>query len=88
MAESYGSSSLNYSEDPMAITYEPLPLADVEFSSNSYAGGSVPAVFDASLYRAIGGFQQLKLAVKLRINLRRLASRARDIAKRSNLRAL
>jgi hypothetical protein len=55
MAESYGSSSLNYSEDPMAITYEPLPLAGVEFSSNSYTGGSVAAVFDAFLYRAIGG---------------------------------
>jgi hypothetical protein len=51
-------------------------------------GGSVPAVFDAFLYRAIGGFQQLRLTVKLRINLWRLASRVRDIAKRSNLRAL
>jgi hypothetical protein len=46
------------------------------------------AVFDAILYRVIGGSQQLKLTVKLRINLWRLASRARDIAKRSNLRAL
>jgi hypothetical protein len=72
----------------MPITYGPFPLAGVKFSSNSYTGGSVPAVFDAFLYRAIGGLQQLKLAVKLRINLRRLASRVRDIAKRSNLRAL
>jgi len=72
----------------MPITYGPFPLAGVAFSSNSYTGGSVPAVFDAILYRVIGGSQQLKLTVKLRINLWRLASRARDIAKRSNLRAL
>jgi hypothetical protein len=39
----------------MAITYEPLPLAGVEFSSNSYTSGSVAAGFDAFLYRAIGG---------------------------------
>ena len=53
----------------MPITYGPFPLAGVAFSSNSYTGGSVPAVFDAILYRAIGGAQQLKLTVKLRINL-------------------
>jgi outer membrane protein OmpA-like peptidoglycan-associated protein len=54
------------------MTYEPLPLAGGKFSSNSYTGGSVPAAFDTFLYRATGGFQQLKLTVKLRINLRRL----------------
>jgi outer membrane protein OmpA-like peptidoglycan-associated protein len=56
----------------MPITYGPLPLAGVKFSSNSYTGGSVPAAFDAYLYRTVGGFQQLKLTIKLRINLRRL----------------
>jgi hypothetical protein len=80
MVESCGSNSLNCFEHPMPITYGPFPLAGVKFSSNSHTGGSVPAVFDAILYRAIGGSQQLKLTVKLRINLWRLAGRARDLA--------
>jgi outer membrane protein OmpA-like peptidoglycan-associated protein len=61
---------LNRLEDLMATTYD--ALSSTKFSSNSYTGGSVPTAFDIALYRAHGGFQQLKLTIKLRINLRRL----------------
>jgi hypothetical protein len=56
----------------MATLYEPLPLVGIKFSSNTYTGGSVPAAFDAFLYRPLGGRKQLKLTIKLRINLRQL----------------
>lgn len=55
----------------MATTYDPVPLAGAAFNSNTDTGGSVPAAFDTFLYRPTGGFKQLKLTIKLKINLRR-----------------
>jgi hypothetical protein len=49
-----------------------LPLAGVNFRSNSHIDSSIPAVFDAFLYRDFSGYEQLELTIKLRINLRRL----------------
>jgi outer membrane protein OmpA-like peptidoglycan-associated protein len=64
--------ALDYQKEvSMAPIYEPFPFAGIEFSSKTYTGGSVPAAFDAFLYRPAGK-KQLKLTIKLRINLRQL----------------
>jgi hypothetical protein len=57
-------------------TYSAAPVASVTFSSNSQTGGSKPATFDALLYKPDHGFDQLKLSIKLKINLRQLAPRS------------
>jgi len=57
----------------MATQYHPLPVAGAEFNSKTNTGGSVPAKFDAFLYKPLsGGQEQLKLTIKLRINLRQI----------------
>jgi len=56
-------------------TYSSFPTVGAEFKSNTSDGGSVPARFDCFLYKPDGGFDQLKLTIKLRINLRQLAPR-------------
>ena len=57
--------------------YDPMPVAAIQFSSNTYTGGSVPATFDAYLYRPMNYiFAPLKLTIALRIKLRPLAPRA------------
>ncbi len=54
--------------------YFPIPVASTTFSSKTYTGGSVPASFDAFLYKPIGGPNQLKLTIKLRIKLNPIAA--------------
>jgi hypothetical protein len=58
----------------MAATYNPDPVASTTFSSDTYTGGSVPATFDAFLYKPTEP-DQLKLTIKLRIKLRQLSPR-------------
>jgi hypothetical protein len=53
-------------------TYETIPVAGITFKSDSYTGGSVPATFDAFLYKPTNP-DQLKLTIQLRINMRQLA---------------
>lgn len=56
-------------------TYNSFPVLGAEFKSDTTTGGSVPARFDCFLYKPDGGFDQLKLTIKLRINLRKLGPR-------------
>ena len=56
-------------------TYNSFPVVGAEFKSDTTDGGTVPARFDCFLYKPDGGFDQLKLTIKLRINLRQLAPR-------------
>ncbi len=55
----------------MTTFYNPMPVAATTFTSDSYTGGSVPASFDAFLYKPID-WGQLKLTIRLRIKLRQL----------------
>lgn len=57
----------------MAAQYEPFPVAGTEFSSSTRTGGSVPAKYDAFLYKPVNPTDPMKLTIKLRINLRQLA---------------
>ncbi len=59
----------------MAAIYEPRPIAHTRFDSNSYIHGSVPTSFDAFLYKPISGSDQLKLVIRLGINLRPMSPR-------------
>src|SRR3984957_11823758 len=54
--------------------YYPMPVLATKFSSNTSTGGSVPASFDAYLYRPMNNaFEPMKLTISLRINLRQLS---------------
>jgi hypothetical protein len=55
--------------------YSPMPVAGTEFDSKTRTGGSVPAKFDAFLYKSFDKSQQLKLTIKLRIQLRQTPPR-------------
>jgi hypothetical protein len=57
-------------------TYSSIPVVGTAFSSDSRTGGSVPAKFDAYLYKPDASFNQLKLSIKLKINLRQMPPRA------------
>jgi hypothetical protein len=63
--------------------YDPMAIDVITFRSDTPSGGSVagasgpdhggPVLFDAFLYRPKDGFDQLKLAIKLRIKMRQMA---------------
>jgi hypothetical protein len=53
----------------MTTRYEPVPVGGTTFKSDSNTGGSVPASFDAFLYKPVDP-GQLKLTIKLRIDFR------------------
>ncbi len=53
----------------MATQYNPMPVSAIKFSSNTGTGGSVPATFNAFLYRPLESFNQFKLTIKLNIKL-------------------
>lgn len=57
------------------MDYDPKPVAAIKFSSDTTTGGSVPASFDAYLYRPMYQFESMKLTIALRIKLRPLAPR-------------
>jgi hypothetical protein len=59
----------------MATTYVPMPDAAATFSSDTYTGGSVPATYDVLLYKPFHEFEQLKLSLSLRINMRQAPPR-------------
>jgi hypothetical protein len=59
----------------MATVYNPMPVAGATFSSKTYTDGSVPAKFDTFLYQPLDGRDQLKLVIKLRIQMRPLPQR-------------
>ncbi|MBL8231763.1 MAG: OmpA family protein [Bryobacterales bacterium] len=54
----------------MAIAYHPIPAAHSRFDSDSYGSGGVPTTFDAALYKPVDAYQQLKLVIHLRVNLK------------------
>lgn len=57
----------------MATLYHPMPVAGMEFKSNTTTGGSVPATYDVFLYKPLNDpLAPMKLTIKLRINLRPL----------------
>ena len=58
----------------MTTLYGPA-VAGTEFKSASYTGGSVPARFDAFLYKPVSDYNQLKLSIKLRIKMLPLPQR-------------
>jgi hypothetical protein len=61
--------------------YNPIPVKAIKFSSRSTAGGSVPASFDAYLYKpAENSFDPMKLTIGLRINMRQLPPRIVPLA--------
>jgi len=60
----------------MTTLYYPMPVLGKTFESTSRTGGSLPATFDTFLYKPIDGQSQLKLLIKLRINLRQLPPKA------------
>jgi hypothetical protein len=59
----------------MTIDYDPMPVIGAEFASKTYTDGSVPATFDTFLYKPQGGRDQLKLVIKVRIQMRQLPPR-------------
>lgn len=59
----------------MTKFYKPIPVAATTFSSDSHTAGTVPASFDAFLYEPVDR-DQLKLTIKLRIELKPLAPRS------------
>lgn len=56
----------------MATQYHPTPVAGIEFSSSTRTGGSVPAKYEAYLYKPVNNLEPMKFTIKLRINLRQL----------------
>jgi hypothetical protein len=58
--------------------YHPVPVMATKFSSNTSTGGSIPASFDAGLYRPMNNneFAPMKLTIWLRIRLNPLAPRS------------
>jgi hypothetical protein len=56
-------------------TYDPKPIAYTAFNSDSKSDGSVPASFDIFLYKPTSPPDQLKLTLRLNINMRRLPPR-------------
>lgn len=68
----------------MATKYSAMPVAGTEFDSNSRTGGSVPARFDAFLYQPVDETAQLKLTIKLRIQLRQTPPRLIPLQKDAN----
>lgn len=65
----------------MTTIYDPKPVAATTYTSDKWTGGSMPASFDAFLYKSInseGYIDQLKLTIKLRLKLRKLESKPDD----------
>lgn len=60
----------------MATLYHPTPVLSATFETTSRTEGSTIATFDTFLYKPIDGQSQLKLLIKLRINLRQLPPKA------------
>lgn len=60
----------------MTTLYSPIPAAVTRFTSDTYTAGSVPASFDAFLFKPFDSKQELKLTIKLRIKLRPLPPRS------------
>ena len=54
----------------------PIPVAYKAINITDYEGGSVPAKFDAFLFRSSDGFGQLELRLKVNIKLRQIAQRS------------
>ena len=56
--------------------YYPVPVKAIKFSSNTTSGGSIPASFDAYLYKPMNNdFAPMKLTIGLRINMRQSSPR-------------
>lgn len=59
----------------MTTIYNPMPVAYTSFSSRTYTGGSVPAAFDAFLFRPYDRMGALKLKIKVGIRFRQIPRR-------------
>ncbi|MGL4551700.1 MAG: hypothetical protein ACRC33_10965 [Gemmataceae bacterium] len=54
------------------MRYHPVPVAHAAFDSSSREGGSVPAKFDAFLYKPLEPMHPLKLVINLKMQLRQI----------------
>ena len=68
----------------MTALYDPIPVAATRFTSNSTTGGSIPAAFDAFLYRPLDRAALPKLTIRLRLRLQPLAPQALPLVRDSD----